>query len=399
MLVIILLAIVVVVADPVATSQEQTTQSYPSPQQQQRRTSAAATISNTSSNITYNTLVKSSTTTKFTCDTTYATLISMNAPHIEYMSPLNAGNNNNTTNTPAPVIAPAVAPFPLPTPPSPPTRTPRRGLFVSAIWRFLRRLFTRPFSKYITDDASRNIAFDVVTVSSSANNRTLFFGTEQMTSINQNPIIVVFDTDTQQRLWCYNTYEVAGADGRAIGALHAQITTTITTTASTGSNLSNDTPPKNVEEILYVVFTIDGTQGTTSEDVRRFTSNGWIPSYGNGGSSKVSVVAQINLTTGEPITGTFLRSQLPSNGKTNSFIVTQLSYERNCNVSTGSASSFVLRVQAEAYYLPMSVNGRTPLNETECLPDTTSPFNYTVTLSSSLDVAYTADCRKISQTC
>ena len=225
--------------------------------------------------------------------------------------------------------------------------------------------------------------------------RTLFFGTEQVTSINQNPIVAVFNSDSQQLIWCNNNYEIAGADGRAIGALHAQVATTSST--DTTANDTND-------EVLYVVFTIDGTQGTSAEDFRRFTTNGWIPSYGNGGGPKVSVVTQINITTGAPITGTFLRSQLLSNGRTNSLIVTQMSYERNCNVTTttsGSsidASLFQLRVQAEAYYLPMSLNGRTPLSESDCLPDTNSPFNYTVTLPPSLNVAYTADCRTIDST-
>ena len=294
----------------------------------------------------------------------------MNAPHIQFVTQSNTNNSTNSTNT-----------EPVPEPEDEPEDTPRRvGIFLT-IWRFLCQLVTRPFSKLLSSsDNSFNSESNDDDLSY---NQTLFFGTEQVTSINQNPIVAVFRTDTQQLIWCYNAYEVAGADGRAIGALHARTTTSDTQYVP--------------DEVLYVVLTIDGTQGTIAEDVRRFTSDaGWIPSYGSGGGPKVSVVVQINTTTGEPITGTFVRSQLPSNGRTNSLVVTQMSYERNCNVSFSDLTSpYLLRVQAEAYYLPMSLDGHTPLNETKCLPDTNSPFNYTVTLSPSLHMAYTADCRTI----
>ena len=324
-----------------------------------------------------NALIQSSFVTTLACDTSYDTLMVMNTPHIQYVT-----RSNTTTTTTNPEVEDTV----------------RRGIFAT-LWRFLCRLWPlQRISKSSSTISSSSSASNSTTSSNDNNdhqthqNRTLFFGTEQVTSINQNPIIVVFDSDTQQRLWCYNTYEVAGADGRAIGALHAHI-------QSHNDENNDETYPE--EEILYIVLTIDGTQGTTTEDVRRFTSpTGWIPSYGNGGGPKVSVVVQVNTTTGEPMTGTYLRSQLPSNGRTNSLVVTQLSYEeRNCNVTANTlhtdSSLFQLRVQAEAYFLPMSLDGMTPMNETECLPDVNSPFNYTVTLSPKLDRAYTADCRAI----
>ena len=297
-------------------------------------------------NISSNSLVQSQTTTKFTCETTYVSLIAMETPRIQFGTQMTEPE---------------------------PEETGRRGIF-SIIWNFLRTLFQR--SVWNASSSFALLSNDVIAL----RNRTLFFGTEQVTSVNQNPIMAMFDTDSQQLVWCYNTYETAGADGRAIGALHALLS----------SAVGND-------EALYIVLTIDGTQGTSAEDVRRFTNDGWIPSYGNGGGSKVSVVAQINTTTGAPITGTFLKSQLPSTGKTNSLVVTQLAYERNCNGSMAptDGASFQLRIQAEAYYLPMSADGSTPLNETDCYPDRDSPFNYTVTLPPSLTEAYTADCRII----
>jgi hypothetical protein len=49
-------------------------------------------------------------------------------------------------------------------------------------------------------------------------------------------------------------------------------------------------------DALYGVFTATGTQGTSSTDYRRFTTTGWLTSYGAGGGPKVSVILKINTT-------------------------------------------------------------------------------------------------------
>jgi hypothetical protein len=191
----------------------------------------------------------------------------------------------------------------------------------------------------------------------------LYFGTEQVSSNNQNPIVTVWDASSGERIWCRNTFEVAGADGRTIGAMYV---------------------PK--EDLLYLVFTIDGTQGSIEEDFRSYTTNGWITSYGQGGGAKVSVLLRVDRYNGTVMTGTYLKSQLSQGGNTNSLLVQNLYWD---------ARERFVRVQAEAYFLPLSMDGRTPLNLSDCAPDTASPFNYTVTLTPMLDEAITADCRRI----
>jgi hypothetical protein len=197
----------------------------------------------------------------------------------------------------------------------------------------------------------------------------LYFGTKVASSNNLNPIVTAFDVSTGNRVWCQDQFEVAGADGRAIGALYIP-----------------------TEDTLYLAFTIDGTQGSESEDFRRFTVNGWIPSYGMGGGPKVSVLLPVDRYTGAVLeggSGTFLKSEL-SSGKTNTLVILNLSWDQ---IGCGRTAASVVRVQAQAYFLPMSLDGRTPLTLADCAPDTDSPFDYTVTLTPALDQAVTVDCR------
>jgi hypothetical protein len=197
---------------------------------------------------------------------------------------------------------------------------------------------------------------------------TLYFGTKVASSTNLNPIVAVFDPATGNRLWCQDQFEVAGADGRAIGALYIP-----------------------TEDILYLAFTIDGTQGSESEDFRRFTVNGWIPSYGMGGGPKVSILLPVDRYIGtvvEGASGTYIKSEL-SNGNTNTLVIQDLSWDK---IGCGRSAEAVVRVQAQAYFLPMSLDGATPLALADCAPDTDSPFDYTVTLTPGLDRAVTVDC-------
>jgi hypothetical protein len=273
------------------------------PNHTERRLLFRSSSSSSSNRKSYTSTIQTSPVVKFHCDTTQEELILLGAPSIEIITTNNDDNQKS-----------------------------------GGWWRQL--FFPTPTVSYI-----------------------LYFGTEQVSSNNQNPIVTVFNSISGDRIWCRNTFEVAGADGRTIGALYV---------------------PK--EDLLYLVFTIDGTQGSIEEDFRGYTTNGWITSYGQGGGAKVSVLLRVDRYNGTVMTGTYLKSQLSQGGNTNSLLVQNLYWD---------ARESIVRVQAEAYFLPLSIDGRTPLNLSDCAPDTASPFNYTVTLTPMLDEAITADCRRI----
>lgn len=121
---------------------------------------------------------------------------------------------------------------------------------------------------------------------------TVFAGYRQVSGNNQNPIVVGFDGF--DRIWCRDNYDTSGADSRAYGVVAAN-------------------------GFLYATFTADGG----NVDLRDFTSNGWLNSYGMGGGPSVSVVLRINPATGNPTGGTFIIAKL-TNGNTNSANVTDI---------------------------------------------------------------------------
>lgn len=83
---------------------------------------------------------------------------------------------------------------------------------------------------------------------------SIYIGTVQASANNQNPIVTSFTNGLRD--WVRTDYETTGADG-------------------TGRGLLSDGAGR-----LYAVFTADGTQGAPSQDYRRFTSSGWLPTYG-----------------------------------------------------------------------------------------------------------------------
>ena len=171
----------------------------------------------------------------------------------------------------------------------------------------------------------------------------IYIGTDQVTGINQNPIIASFGSNT----WMRGDYEITGADGRGVGL------------AWTGSE-------------LYGVFTIDGTQGTASQDFRRESSDAttpWLRSYGQGGGAKVSVIGRIDLATGALVDAAYL-SAILSNGNSNSLVVT--------DIGTNTAGNVV--IQAQSYFAPRRPDGTAMTQVTS----SGSPFAYTVELTSDL---------------
>lgn len=177
--------------------------------------------------------------------------------------------------------------------------------------------------------------------------QTVYIGTNQVSSINQNPIVASFDSANPANNWIRTDYEVTGADGRGIGI------------AWDGNS-------------LYAVFTVDGTQGSPSEDFRRAANDAeqaWLRSYGAGGGAKVSVLGRIDPTTGELLDAAYL-SAILSNGNSNTLTVEDL--------ATNSSGNLV--VSAQSFFSPRRPDGSAL---TQTTPGS-SPFAYTVEISADL---------------
>ncbi|MEM6839424.1 MAG: DUF4114 domain-containing protein, partial [Cyanobacteria bacterium P01_C01_bin.120] len=120
--------------------------------------------------------------------------------------------------------------------------------------------------------------------------QTIYIGTNQVATNNQNPIVASFDSVNPANNWIRTDYEVTGADGRGVGI------------AWDGNS-------------LYGVFTVDGTQGTPNQDFRRAANDAeqaWLRSYGQGGGPTVSVLARIDPTNGELVDAAYLSAVLNS---------------------------------------------------------------------------------------
>ena len=175
---------------------------------------------------------------------------------------------------------------------------------------------------------------------------SIYIGYQQVSSINKDPRMIRFDNG--RRTWCKSDYEVTGDDGSGYGLIW-----------DGGS-------------VLYGVFGANGTQGTSSQDFRRFATSGWLTSYGQGGGRRVAILARINPATGTIANATYLSGQL-SNGDSNSITATGLSW-------TGSS----LVVKANAWYSPRRTN------KTRMSCSGTAPFSYTIQFAANLGSALKA---------
>jgi hypothetical protein len=181
---------------------------------------------------------------------------------------------------------------------------------------------------------------------------SFYIGYQQVSSINKNPRLIRFDSG--RRVWCRTDYEVTGDDGTGYGLIW------------------------NGGSTLYGVFSSTGTQGTASQDFRRYATRGWLTSYGQGGGRKVAILARIDPATGNVNAATFLSALLTS-GSSNSIQVTSLAFN-NTNLVVNAASWFSPRRR-----------DRTRMNCTG-----TAPFPYTIEFLPGLNSATRASARGCS---
>lgn len=177
--------------------------------------------------------------------------------------------------------------------------------------------------------------------------QTIYIGTWQESSNNQDPIIASFDKANSNNNWIRTDYESTGADGRGYGLFWDG-------------------------DDLYAAFSTDGTQGSSSEDFRRAAADAqqsWLRSYGSGGGAKIGVVAKLDETAGEMTDAAFLSSVL-SSGNSNSLVITDLSVNNTGN----------LVVEADSWFSPRNPDGSpmTPVGSGS------SPFDYTIEITPDL---------------
>jgi hypothetical protein len=173
----------------------------------------------------------------------------------------------------------------------------------------------------------------------------IYVGYRQLPN-NKDPVVVRFDSGVLK--WCRQDYETTGDD-------------------NTGTGLYWDGLNS-----LYGVFTANGTQGSESEDFRRFARKGWLPNLGKGGGFKAAVIARINPETGNPDVATFLTA-LKGDGNSNSIGVTGL-----------SVSNSTLIVKANAYSYPRQID------KSKMTCQGNSPFLYNLILDLDLTKAIQA---------
>ncbi|MEM6436170.1 MAG: DUF4114 domain-containing protein [Cyanobacteria bacterium P01_D01_bin.115] len=178
--------------------------------------------------------------------------------------------------------------------------------------------------------------------------QTVYIGTNQVSANNQNPIVASFDSANPANNWIRTDYEVTGTDGRGLGI------------AWDGNS-------------LYGVFTVDGTQGSPTQDFRRAANDAeqaWLRNYGQGGGAKVSVLGRINPANGELLDAAYLSAVL-NNGNSNTLSVT--------NVGTNTSGNLV--ITAESFFSPRRPAGSALTPPT---PPGSSPFAYTVEITPDL---------------
>ena len=222
------------------------------------------------------------------------------------------------------------------------------GLLVWLFWMSHFGLQTAqavPFDADVDDAVTISCAEDEATIAARGGPRaslggaTVYVGYQQVSSNNQNPIVVQFSGGERQ--WCRTDYEQTGVDGTAYGVFWDA-------------------------EGLYVIFSVDGG----SYDFNFGASNGWLSSYGAGGGPKIAVISQLDPATGDPLHGTFLSAVL-SNGKTNSLVARDI-----CRVGDE------IRVLADSWYAPRHLDGR---RIESC--EGSSPLDYAIAFSLDLTTA------------
>lgn len=181
-------------------------------------------------------------------------------------------------------------------------------------------------------------------------NTTLYIGYEQVTSLNQDPRLISFTNGVRD--WYRTDYEVTNDDG-------------------TGTGLVWD----GTTDSLYATFTSTGTQSTADQDFREFATNGWLPSYGQGGGAKVSILARIDPATGNVLDATFISAVL-SNGNSNTLRVTGLGLNGDNVV-----------VSADSFFSPR----RTDKTAMTFTGSGGSPFGYTIEFNPDLSTALRAE--------
>lgn len=182
--------------------------------------------------------------------------------------------------------------------------------------------------------------------------QTIYIGTDQVSAINQDPILASFDAVNPANNWIRADYEATGADGRGNGI------------AVTPSGA------------VYAFFSVDGTQGTPAQDFRRASAaaeQAWLRSYGQGGGPKVSVIGKIDPATGELLSAAYLSAVL-GNGNSNTLSITGLDVLPNGN----------LLISALSFFSPRRPNGQPKTLDNDPTTPDTSPFPYFIELTPDL---------------
>lgn len=174
-------------------------------------------------------------------------------------------------------------------------------------------------------------------------NAAIYIGYQQVSSINKNPVTIRFNNGI--KAWCRTDYETTNDDGTGYGLFW-----------DGGS-------------VLYGVYSSTGSQ--TGNDFRRFAALRWLSNYGSGGGPKVAVIARINPANGDVSYATFLSAKKPNDGKTNSLVVSNLSW-----------NGTNLTVQAKSWWSPRRVD----TNSMTC--SGSSPYQYTA--------VFTGDLKKVN---
>ncbi|MEB3357036.1 MAG: hypothetical protein VKK04_09935 [Synechococcales bacterium] len=247
----------------------------------------------------------------------------------------NPTDGNPTDGTPP--SEPPTDPSPIPNPP--PDDSPLLPGAIASVGQGLN------FSgANLADEAAvRAIGSPTITVG----DRTVYIGYRQVSSTNQNPIVVSFNSKDPSQNWSRTDYEVTGADSRGYGLFWS------------GTD-------------LYGVFSIDGAQGQSSEDFRRASGNAtqsWLRSYGSGGGPKIAVIARLDLETGNLLDAAHL-SALLSSGKSNSLVIEALEVNASGN----------LVIRAQSYFSPRRPDGKAMTQ----ISSGSSPFDYTVEITPDL---------------
>lgn len=233
----------------------------------------------------------------------------------------------------------------VPAPPSPPpvaSPPPTPGLTLAINADVVK------FSSSVTE--AQLIASGAARIS--LGSQTLYIGTDQVSAINQNPILASFDAVNPANNWIRADYEATGADGRGNGLA-------VTPTGE-----------------VYAFFSVDGTQGSPDQDFRRASTaaeQAWLRSYGQGGGPQVSVIGKIDPATGNLIAAAYL-SAILGNGNSNTLTITGLTVQPNGN----------LRISAQSFFAPRRPNGQAMTLDSDPTTPDTSPFPYFIEITPDL---------------